>query len=302
LREALVTTIAGSLICLLTGCGLRGPQPPQLENKPPEITTDEFSKFIAILGPSRTIEVGSGYTASYNLFTNVDKKTHRYSHGIGVDVVYNYLDQIGYRYAADDTTQALRLVQIERTRSRICKYCLQEEVFDINVSDSSLRAHAPGGYRVKAFSVTGDYLIIEITPPMIAAQYAALEKVIGREAASAPSPPAQPPGSAKTETAAKPSSPPGLAANPGIGLQMLPQSTGAMTHGNMHGAVILAVIPGSPAEAAGVRGGDLIVKFDGKPVDSGNDILELLAKAKPHSVVTVDILRGPTHVTVHLKL
>jgi S1-C subfamily serine protease len=83
---------------------------------------------------------------------------------------------------------------------------------------------------------------------------------------------------------------------------MLPQSTATMSHGSLHGAVILAVIPGSPAEAAGVRGGDLIVKLDGKLVESGKEILDLIAKAKPHSVVTVDILRGSAHVVAHIKL
>lgn len=83
---------------------------------------------------------------------------------------------------------------------------------------------------------------------------------------------------------------------------MMPRSTSELTHGNMHGAVILGVIPGSPADAAGIHGGDLIVKFDGHAVDSGNDIQDVIAKIKPNSVVRVDILRGPTQVRVDLKL
>jgi hypothetical protein len=284
-----------------------------LENTPPVVKTDEFSKTIEIRGPSRRIDFSLGYYVFYNLFTVVDKQTHSYRHQLGVDVVYDTVNQIGYRYAADDTAQSLRLTTVARTRSRVCKDCTREEVFDVDLPDASLRSHMQSGYRIKMSSVLNEYLIVAILPQMIAAQYAALEQVIGPAAARPPAPatrngalnmPFDPdaPG-ANTNTDAPPPHPSaGLAADRNIGLQMLPQSTGAMTHGTMHGAVILAVVPGSAAEAAGVRGGDLIVKLDGKPVESGKDILDLIAKAKPHSIVTVDILRGSAHVIAHIKL
>lgn len=297
LRRILGATIAALLTCSLGSCL----PPPRLENTPPIINTDEFSKTIEIRGPARRVDFGVSFYAFYNLFTVIDKQTHRYRHQIGVDVVYDTDNQIGYRFAADDTAQSLPLTTLARTRSRICKDCTREEVFDVDVPDASLRSHAQSGYRVKVSSVLNDYLIVEITPPMIAAQYAALEQLIGPEAAT---PQAQPSSADGQPQKVEPpvSSPPGLAAVPSIGLQMLPQSTGAMTHGSLHGAVILAVIPGSPAEIAGVRGGDLIVKLNGKPVESGKDILDLIASAKPHSVLTVDILRGSAHVVARIKL
>jgi hypothetical protein len=306
-------TIAALLACSLASCL----PPPRLENTPPVVKTDEFSKTIEIRGPARRIDFSLGYYVFYNLFTVVDKQTHSYRHQLGVDVVYDTLNQIGYRYAADDTAQSLRLTTVARTRSRVCKDCTREEVFDVDLPDAALRSHMQSGYRIKMSSVLKEYLIVEILPQMIAAQYAALEQVIGPAAARPPERlrapatqngaldmPADPnaPG-AKTNTVAPPPQPPaGLATDRNIGLEMLPQSTGAMTHGSMHGAVILAVIPGSAAEAAGVRGGDLIVKLDGKPVESGKEILDLFAKAKPHSIVTVDILRGSAHVVARIKL
>lgn len=293
LGAAISALLAGSLASCLP--------PPRLENTPPVVKTDEFSKSITIEGPARREYLGLNFTLYTNLFTIIDKQTHRYRHQIGVDVVYDTVNQIGYRYAADDTAQSLPVISVARTRSRVCKDCSREEIFDIDVSDAALRAHAQAGYRVKIWSTLGDSIIFQITPPMIAAQYAALEQVIGSEAAT----PRAPSASAKEplqEVEAKPSSPSSLASAPSVGLQMLPQSTGAMTHGSMHGAVILAVIPGSPAEAAGVRGGDLIVKLDGKLVESGKEVLDLIAKAKPHSVVTVDILRGSAHVVARIKL
>ncbi len=295
----LATAAAGSLICLVAACA---PPEPQLENAPPTVASDEFSKVIQIKGPSMKVGAWVGFTAFYNLFTDVDKQTHRYTHVIGVDVIYDRGDQIGYRYAADDTAQPLRLIPVVHTRSRVCKDCSREEIFNLAVSDAALRSHAVSGYRVKVSSILGDYLIIDITPPMIAAQYATLQKVLGPEEPTAPPSPTQPPEPKKPEAKTKPSSPLGLAFNADIGLQMMSQSAAEMTKGALHGAVILAVVPGSPAESAGIRGGDLIVKFAGKPVESGNDVLDIIAKAKPRGVVNVDILRGPTHVTVHLKL
>ncbi len=292
------TAGAGTLICLVAACA---PPEPRLENAPPTVTSDAFSKFIEIKGPSMKVGAWLGYTAFYNLFTDVDKQTHRYTHLIGVDVIYDRANQIGYRYAADDTAQPLRLIPVVHTRSRVCKDCSREEIFNIAVSDAALRSHAASGYQVKASSILGDYLIIDITPPMIAAQYVALQKVIGPEAAGAATPPAQRPEREQPQAKAKPP-PLGLAFDADSGLQMMSQSAADMTHGAMHGAVVLAIVPGSPAETAGIRSGDLIVKFDGKPVGSGNDVLDIIAKANPRSVVKVDISRGPTHVTVHLKL
>lgn len=300
--------IPGAMIAALLACSLASClPPPRLEDTPPVVKTDEFSKTIEIRGPARRVDVSLGYYVFYNLFTVVDKQTHSYRHQLGVDVVYDTVNQIGYRYAADDTAQSLRLTTVARTRSRVCKDCTREEVFDVDLPDAALRSHMQSGYRIKVSSVLNDYLIVEILPQMIAAQYAALEQVIGPAAAasqprqaSPPKPTSSKPDNAEIE--AKPSPPQGLAAASSIGLQMLPQSTTEMTHGTMHGAVILAVIPGSPAEIAGVRGGDLIVKLDGKLVESGKEILDLIAKAKPHSVVTVDILRGSAHVVARIKL
>lgn len=179
-RRALAATIAALLTCPLGSCL----PPPRLENTPPIIKTDEFSKTIEIRGPTRRVDPDINFYAFYNLFTIVDKQTHRYRHQIGVDAVYDADNPIGYRYAADDTAQSLPLISLARTGNRVCKRCSREEIFDLDVPDAALRAHAQSGYEVKVWSVLGDYFIVEITPPMIAAQYAALERVIGPGAAA----------------------------------------------------------------------------------------------------------------------
>jgi S1-C subfamily serine protease len=83
------------------------------------------------------------------------------------------------------------------------------------------------------------------------------------------------------------------------------------------GALISKVEPGSPAEKAGlkggsdripfqaqqvVKGGDLIVAIDGKPVTSSADVATLIANDHPGQTIKVEIVRGSDHSTVDLTL
>lgn len=52
------------------------------------------------------------------------------------------------------------------------------------------------------------------------------------------------------------------------------------------------VIAGSPAEKAGIRPGDVIVKFDGQPIERYADYLALLRKKKPGDKVELQVRRG----------
>ena len=53
------------------------------------------------------------------------------------------------------------------------------------------------------------------------------------------------------------------------------------------GAGVTGVISGSPAEGAGIAGGDLIVSVDGQPVDSPNTLTSLLDTHHPGDRVTI---------------
>src|SRR5204862_6228059 len=47
------------------------------------------------------------------------------------------------------------------------------------------------------------------------------------------------------------------------------------------GALVNAVEKGGPAEKAGVETGDIILKFDGKPVSSSNELPRIVGNTKP---------------------
>ena len=62
------------------------------------------------------------------------------------------------------------------------------------------------------------------------------------------------------------------------------------------------VRPSSPAAKAGLKGGDIMIRFAGKEVTSLQDFSYLLGSHKPGDVVQVTVLRDEQPVTVEVKL
>jgi hypothetical protein len=58
------------------------------------------------------------------------------------------------------------------------------------------------------------------------------------------------------------------------------------------GARIATISPDSPADRAGLEDGDVIVSFDGKPVESMQDLVRLLGATKPGAAVKIEYRRG----------
>lgn len=61
--------------------------------------------------------------------------------------------------------------------------------------------------------------------------------------------------------------------------------------GAQNGIVIMGVEPGSPAEKAGLKGGDVITSVNGQPVKSGNDLVNPIAQAPIGSKVKLNYVR-----------
>lgn len=57
------------------------------------------------------------------------------------------------------------------------------------------------------------------------------------------------------------------------------------------GAVVVEVVPGSPAEQAGLKEGDLILEFNGSLLTASHTLPSLVAKAQPGSSITLVFLR-----------
>src|SRR6266581_1281073 len=61
--------------------------------------------------------------------------------------------------------------------------------------------------------------------------------------------------------------------------------------GAQHGVVIMSVEPGSPAEKAGLKGGDVITNVNGHPIKTGNDLVNPIAQAPIGSKVKIGYVR-----------
>lgn len=65
------------------------------------------------------------------------------------------------------------------------------------------------------------------------------------------------------------------------------------------GAIVSEVSPNGPAEKAGVKMGDLIVKFNGQDVHSQADLPRIVGQLAPGTKVTFDVIRKGKRETLH---
>ena len=79
-----------------------------------------------------------------------------------------------------------------------------------------------------------------------------------------------------------------------IGVQIGPVSkevADSMGLPKAQGALVTGVEAGAPADKAGVEAGDIIVKFDGKPIEKSSDLPRIVGGIKPGSKSTVTVFR-----------
>ena len=79
-----------------------------------------------------------------------------------------------------------------------------------------------------------------------------------------------------------------------IGVQIGPVSkevADSMGLPKAQGALVTGVETGAPADKAGVEAGDIIVKFDGKPIEKSSDLPRIVGGIKPGTKSTVTVFR-----------
>ncbi len=72
--------------------------------------------------------------------------------------------------------------------------------------------------------------------------------------------------------------------------------------GGTQGSPSPAVVPGSPADDAGIREGDIIVKVNDQAIDGDHPLDATLSEYAPGDTVTIELLRGGESTTVQLTL
>jgi serine protease Do len=68
------------------------------------------------------------------------------------------------------------------------------------------------------------------------------------------------------------------------------------------GALVAEVNPGSPAEKAEIRRGDIIIEFNGHPINEMNELPRLVAETAPGAKATLKVLRDGKEKTLHLSI
>jgi S1-C subfamily serine protease len=68
------------------------------------------------------------------------------------------------------------------------------------------------------------------------------------------------------------------------------------------GAVILSVVPGSPASTAGLRQGEVIVKINSKKIVTASQVTQITQSSPPGTVLNVVVYQGSTQKTLSVTL
>jgi serine protease Do len=69
-----------------------------------------------------------------------------------------------------------------------------------------------------------------------------------------------------------------------------------------NGVLIDDVIPGAPADKAGIKSGDFVTEFNGKAVDDGSSLQLAISESAPNSDVTVKLIRNGSAKTLTVRL
>jgi S1-C subfamily serine protease len=80
----------------------------------------------------------------------------------------------------------------------------------------------------------------------------------------------------------------------GVAVQPVQLPASQQPGGRNRALLIMGVTPGSPAETAGLMVGDLLLEFDGQPIATADDLLDLLVSDSVGREVTAQVLRGGT--------
>lgn len=74
------------------------------------------------------------------------------------------------------------------------------------------------------------------------------------------------------------------------------------SYGAEGGVFVEATVPDGPAEKAGMRSEDIIVKVDGETIDSGEELIEVVASKCVGETVPIEVVRDGRTITLDVKI
>jgi serine protease DegQ len=97
----------------------------------------------------------------------------------------------------------------------------------------------------------------------------------------------------------------GRVRHPFVGIlpaSLTPDIAGSLQVGTDAGVLVLGLVPGGPAEQAGIRLGDVIVAVDGQAVESAEEFLASVRKHRPGDRLQVEVARDGQRQTIEIIL
>ena len=89
----------------------------------------------------------------------------------------------------------------------------------------------------------------------------------------------------------------------GVNIQSVDESLAkSFGRSSTDGALVSQVIPGSPAEKAGVKAGDIIIKFNDQPVKDHSHLKNLVGKEKPDASGKLTVFRDKKTIDLNVKI
>jgi S1-C subfamily serine protease len=88
----------------------------------------------------------------------------------------------------------------------------------------------------------------------------------------------------------------------GLAVQRVDLPVAQRPGGRERAVLIIGVTPASPAEAAGLMVGDLLLEFDGQPTESADDLLERITGNRVGEAVVARTLRGGSERDVRITI
>lgn len=90
-----------------------------------------------------------------------------------------------------------------------------------------------------------------------------------------------------------------------LGISIQPLNEGlakSFGYGSTEGVLVGQVLPDGPAADAGLNAGDIIVKYDGTPIQNVNQLRNLAAATEPGTKVKVDVIRDGKTMTLGVRV
>lgn len=84
--------------------------------------------------------------------------------------------------------------------------------------------------------------------------------------------------------------------------EITPELAKAFGLKNMEGVLISDIVDDSPAQQAGLKRGDVVLRFDGKEVESARTLSRVVASMSPGTQVMVDILRNGSRKSLKMTI